>query len=138
MKLLRATKESLFVGIENAKNGNRIGDMAAAIQDYVEERGYSVVRELVGHGIGQSLHERPEVPNFGKKGRGPKMKPGLVIAIEPMVNLGARYVVQEKDGWTIRTKDKQPSAHFEHTVAVLEDRTEILTTFEYIEQTIKV
>lgn len=138
LDLLRVTKESLYIGIEFAKEGNRIGDLASAIQEYVETRGYSVVRELVGHGLGRSLHEKPEVPNYGKSGRGEKIKSGLVIAIEPMINLGKRYVVQEGDGWTIRTKDRMPSAHYEHTVAILPDRTEILTTFEFIEQTIKI
>ena len=135
--LLKATKESLYVGIENAKFGNRIGDVSYSIQKYVEDRGYTVVRELVGHGLGRSLHESPEVPNYGKRGRGPKLNEGLVIAIEPMVNLGARNVVQENDGWTIRTKDKKPSAHYEHTVAVFKDKTEILTTHKYIEEVFK-
>ena len=132
--LLEHTEKSLYVGIENAVSGNRIGDVGFAIQSYVEDKGYSVVRELVGHGVGKSLHEEPEVPNYGKRGRGPKLKPGMVIAIEPMVNLGKRSVVQENDGWTIRTSDRLPSAHFEHTVAILADRTEILTTHKYIEE----
>jgi len=138
LSLLKATKESLYVGIEEAKFGNRIGDLAYAIQKYVEDRGYTVVRELVGHGLGRSLHESPEVPNYGKRGRGPKLQEGLVIAIEPMVNLGTRNVVQESDGWTIRTKDRKPSAHFEHTVAIFKDRTEILTTHKYIEEVVKI
>lgn len=137
LSLLRATKESLYKGIEQARFGNRIGDIAFAIQDYVEQRGYTVVRELVGHGLGRKLHEGPEVPNYGKRGRGPKLQDGLVIAIEPMINLGTRNIVQENDGWTIRTKDKKPSAHFEHTVAVFRDRTEILTTHKYIEEVVK-
>ncbi|NVJ48154.1 MAG: type I methionyl aminopeptidase, partial [Cytophagia bacterium] len=127
LSLLRATRESLYVGIEEARFGNRIGDLAFAIQKYVEDRGYTVVRELVGHGLGRSLHEGPEVPNYGKRGRGPKLNEGLVIAIEPMINLGTRNIVQESDGWTIRTRDRKPSAHFEHTVAIFKDRTEILT-----------
>lgn len=138
MSLLKATKESLYVGIEQAKYGNRVGDVSHAIQKYVEDRGYTVVRELVGHGLGESLHEAPEVPNFGRRGRGPKLQHGLVIAIEPMVNLGTRSIVQERDGWTIRTKDRKPSAHYEHTVAIFRDKTEILTTHQYIEEVIKV
>lgn len=137
LSLLRATRESLYVGIEEAKFGNRIGDLAFAIQKYVEDRGYTVVRELVGHGLGRSLHEGPEVPNYGKRGRGPKLNEGLVIAIEPMINLGVRNVVQESDGWTIRTRDRKPSAHFEHTVAIFKDRTEILTSHKYIEEVVK-
>ncbi len=138
MSLLKATKESLYQGNEKAKYGNRKGDVSYAIQKYVEDRGYTVVRELVGHGLGESLHESPEVPNYGKRGRGPKLQHGLVIAIEPMVNLGTRNIVQENDGWTIRTKDRKPSAHYEHTVAIFQDRTEILTTHQYIEEVIKV
>lgn len=137
LSLLKATKESLYKGIEEAKFGNRIGDVAYAVQNYVEDRGYTVVRELVGHGLGRNLHEGPEVPNYGKRGRGPKLNEGLVIAIEPMVNLGVRNIVQESDGWTIRTRDRQPSAHYEHTVAIFKDRTEILTTHKYIEEVVK-
>ncbi len=136
LSLLKTTKESLYVGIEEAKFGNRIGDVAFAIQKYVEDRGYTVVRELVGHGLGRNLHEGPEVPNYGKRGRGPKLNEGLVIAIEPMINLGTRNIVQENDGWTIRTRDRKPSAHFEHTVAIFKDRTEILTTHKYIEEVV--
>ena len=135
--LLRHTEKSLYLGIEQAVAGNRIGDIGFAVQTYCEENGYTVVRELVGHGLGKSLHEEPEVPNYGKRGKGPKLKPGMVIAIEPMVNLGKRNVVQENDGWTIRTSDRRPSAHFEHTVAIWEDRTEILTTHKYIEEVYK-
>jgi len=137
LSLLRATRESLYVGIEEARFGNRIGDLAFAIQKYVEDRGYTVVRELVGHGLGRSLHEGPEVPNYGKRGRGSKLNEGLVIAIEPMINLGTRNIVQESDGWTIRTRDRKPSAHFEHTVAIFKDRTEILTSHKYIEEVVK-
>ena len=137
LDLLKVTKESLYVGIENARYGKRIGDIGYAIQNYVEGFGYTVVRELVGHGLGRKLHESPEVPNYGKRGRGPKLKSGLVIAIEPMINLGVKNVVQESDGWTIRTSDRKPSAHYEHTIAVFEDRTEILTTHEYIEKVFK-
>jgi methionyl aminopeptidase len=137
LSLLKATKESLYLGIESAVFGNRIGDIGFAIQKFVEAKGYTVVRELVGHGLGKNLHEAPEVPNYGKKGSGPLMKDGLVIAIEPMINLGTRNIVQEKDGWTIRTADRKVSAHYEHTVAVFESKTEILTTHQYIEENFK-
>lgn len=134
LSLLQRTYDSLFKGIEQARAGNRVGDVSYAIQSYVEQFGYGVVRELVGHGVGKSLHEDPEVPNYGKRGKGPKIVAGMVFAIEPMINMGTRKVVQERDGWTIRTSDRQPSAHFEHTVAVREDRTEILTSHEEIEK----
>ncbi len=134
MDLLITTKRSLYKGIEKAVDGGKMGDLGSAIQQYVEKYGYSVVRELVGHGVGKNLHESPEVPNYGKKGSGVKLKEGMVIAIEPMINLGKRNVVQERDGWTIRTVDRKPSAHFEHTVAIRKGQAEILTTFEYIEQ----
>jgi len=134
LALLKATRDSLYLGIEAAKFGNRIGDIGYAIQKFVEAKGYTVVRELVGHGLGRKLHESPEVPNYGKKGSGPLLKQGMVIAIEPMINLGTRNIVQEKDGWTIRTADRKPSAHYEHTVAIFEDRTEVLTTHKYIEE----
>ncbi|MTI41490.1 type I methionyl aminopeptidase [Fulvivirga lutimaris] len=137
MSLLKVTKESLYKGIEKAVYGNRIGDLANAIQSHVEQYGYTIVRELVGHGIGTDLHEAPEVPNYGKSGKGPKLNDGLVIAIEPMVNLGTRNVVQEADGWTIRTADRRPSAHFEHTVAIFKEGTEVLTTHKYIEENFK-
>jgi methionyl aminopeptidase len=137
LDLLLKTKESLFKGIEKAIVGNRMGDVANAIQQHVEKDGYTVVRELVGHGIGRNLHEAPEVPNSGKRGQGLKLQAGLVIAIEPMVNLGSRNIVQESDGWTIRTRDRKPSAHFEHTVVVRKEKAEILTTWEYIEKALK-
>ncbi|MCR5888586.1 type I methionyl aminopeptidase [Hymenobacter sp. J193] len=137
LELLAETKKSLYLGIEQAVAGNRMGDVGYAIQNHVEKRGYGVVRELVGHGIGQKLHERPDVPNYGKRGSGLKLQTGLVLAIEPMVNLGTKSVVQEKDGWTIRTKDLKPSAHFEHTVVVRKDKAEILTSFEYIEKALQ-
>lgn len=137
LKLLEETKKSLYLGIEQAVAGNRMGDLGFAIQSHVEKYGYGVVRELVGHGIGKKLHERPEVPNYGKRGSGLKLQTGLVLAIEPMVNLGTKSVVQEKDGWTIRTKDHKQSAHFEHTVVVRKDKAEILTSFEYIEKALK-
>jgi methionyl aminopeptidase len=134
MDLLTTTKKSLYQGIEQAMDGMRMGDIGFAVQNYVEERGYTVVRELVGHGLGRSLHESPEVPNYGKRGRGIRLKEGMVLAIEPMINLGTRAVVQERDGWTIRTSDRKPSAHFEHTIVVRKGKAEILTTFDYIEQ----
>jgi methionyl aminopeptidase len=137
LSLLNATKEALYLGIEKAVFGNRIGDIGYAIQKFVEAKGFTVVRELVGHGLGKHLHEAPEVPNYGKKSSGPLMKDGMVIAIEPMINLGTRNIVQERDGWTIRTADRKASAHYEHTVAIFEDRTEILTTHQYIEENIK-
>jgi len=132
--LLNRTNESLYLGITEAKAGNRIGDISFAIQNYVEGFGYGVVRELVGHGVGKKLHEDPEVPNYGKRGKGVKIVAGMVFAIEPMINLGTKNVVQERDGWTIRTLDRKPSAHFEHTVAVYENETEILTTHQFIEE----
>ncbi len=138
LKLLRITKESLYKGIEQAVAGNRMGDIGYAVQSFVEKEGYSVVRELVGHGLGRSLHEKPEVPNYGNRGKGLKLEENLVIAIEPMINLGKKNVVQENDGWTIRTYDRMPSAHFEHTVAVKKGKPEILTTFEFIEQIINI
>jgi len=132
-RLLARTKESLYMGVEKAVEGNRVGDVGYAIQTYAEKFGYSVVRELVGHGVGQSLHEAPEVPNYGKRGQGPKLHEGMILAIEPMINFGKKAIVQERDGWTIRTVDRKPSAYFEHTVAVRKGKAEILTTFEYIE-----
>lgn len=137
IELLTATRDSLCLGIEQAVFGNRIGDIGFAIQKFVEAKGYTVVRELVGHGLGKSLHEAPEVPNYGKKGSGIPLKSGMVIAIEPMVNLGTRNIVQERDGWTIRTADRKASAHYEHTVAIFENKTEVLTTHKYIEENFK-
>lgn len=137
LELLRATRDSLYIGIEQAVFGKRTGDVGNAIQKFVEAKGYTVVRELVGHGVGKSLHEAPEVPNYGKRGSGPILKDGMVIAIEPMVNLGTRNIVQERDGWTIRTADRKVSAHYEHTVAIFEDRTEVLTSHKYIEENFK-
>jgi methionyl aminopeptidase len=132
--LLKITKESLYKGIEKAIIGNRVGDIGYAIQSYTESFGYSVVRELVGHGVGRKLHEGPEVPNYGKRGKGMKLQAGMVIAIEPMINMGVKEVRQSKDGWTISTKDGKPSAHFEHSVAVGKTRADILSTFLYIEE----
>lgn len=131
-KLLRVTRESLYIGIEQAKEGNRIGDIGNAIQTYCEKLGYTVVRELVGHGIGRKMHEAPEVPNYGRRGTGPLIKNGMCIAIEPMINMGSKNVVFESDGWTVRTKDRKPSAHFEHTIAVRNGKADILSTFEFI------
>lgn len=132
-RLLDVTKESLYIGIEQFKAGNRIGDISWAIQNHAEKNGYGVVRELVGHGLGKKMHEDPEVPNYGKRGDGPKLKDGMVIAIEPMINMGTRNIKQLKDGWTILTADKKPSAHFEHNVALVDGKPDILSTFKYIE-----
>lgn len=133
-ELMRVTKESLYKGIEKAVVGNRIGDIAFAVQDYTErEHGYGVVRELVGHGLGKELHEDPQVPNYGKRGKGTKLKDGLVIAIEPMINLGAKEVYTDKDGWTVRAADGKPAAHYEHTVCVRKHNADILSSFSNIE-----
>ena len=137
LKLLEVTKASLYKAIEVSVVGKRLGDVGDAVQSYCEANGYSVVRELVGHGIGQNLHEAPEVPNYGKRGTGLKLQEGLVIAIEPMINLGKKAITQENDGWTIRTSDNMPSAHFEHTIAIGKDRADILSSFEYIEEVLK-
>ena len=132
--LMERTKQALYLGIEKATDGNRIGDIGNTIQSYIENFGYSVVRDLVGHGLGKNLHEKPEVPNFGKRGTGTKLKEGMVLAIEPMINLGTRHVVQEADGWTIRTADHKASAHYEHNVAIVKGKAEILSTFKHIEE----
>ena len=132
--LLKVTRDSLYKGIEQALIGNSIGDIAFAIQSHVENNGYCVVRELVGHGIGRNLHESPEVPNYGKRGKGLKLKSGLVLAIEPMVNYGNKDIFQLSDGWTIKTRDMLPSAHFEHTVLVKNDEAEILSSFDYVDK----
>jgi len=131
-KLLQVTKESLYVGIKELKVGNRVGDVGYAIQKYCEDHGYGVVRELVGHGLGRVMHEDPEMPNYGKRGRGKKFIEGMVVAIEPMINLGTKNIKQHRDGWTITTQDGKPSAHFEHDVAILDGKPEILSTFGYI------
>ena len=131
-KLLRITKESLYVGINAFRAGNRIGDMGFAIQQYCEKEGYGVVRELVGHGLGTTMHEGPEVPNYGRRGRGKKFVDGMVLAIEPMINGGTHRIKQLKDGWTILTADGKPSAHFEHNVALVDGKPELLSTFHYI------
>lgn len=134
LKLLKVTKECLYLGIEEAVSGNRIGDVSFVIQQHAESNGFSIVREMVGHGVGKNLHEKPEVPNYGRRGKGLKMKPGLVIAIEPMINMGEKEILQDDDGWTIRAKDGLPSAHFEHSVAITKDEPDILSTFKYIEE----
>ncbi len=135
-QLLKVTKESLYKGIEMAVSGNRIGDIGYAVQKHAESFGYGVVRELVGHGVGKNLHESPEVPNYGRRGRGAKLQEGLVIAIEPMINMGTRKIMQHNDGWTITTIDNKPSAHFEHTIVVRKGKAEILSSFEEIEKKI--
>ncbi|MCP4801678.1 type I methionyl aminopeptidase [Flavobacteriaceae bacterium] len=131
-KLLEITKESLYVGISELKVGNRVGDVGYAIQQFCESHGYGVVRELVGHGIGRKMHEDPEMPNYGRRGRGKKFINGLVVAIEPMINMGTHRIKQHRDGWTITTLDNKPSAHFEHDVAIVDGIPEILSTFAYI------
>lgn len=134
-KLLQVTKQSLYAGIEKAVAGNRTGDIAYAIQEYTEKQhGYGVVRELVGHGLGRDLHEEPQVPNYGKRGSGAKLNERIVIAIEPMINLGKKEVTTDSDGWTVRTKDRKPSAHFEHTVCVRKGKADILSSFVEIEK----
>ncbi len=134
LDLLKRTKESLFLALDMTVAGKRVGDISGTVQEYVESFGYSVVRELVGHGIGKKLHEKPDIPNFGKKGTGPKLQDGLVICIEPMINLGTKNVIQSKDGWTIRTADSMPSAHFELTAVVRKDKPDVLSTFGFVEE----
>lgn len=136
-KLLDITKESLYIGIEQAVEGKRVGDISSAVQEYCEKNGYSVVRELVGHGIGKQMHESPEVPNYGKKGSGSLLREGMCICIEPMINLGKRNVVFEKDGWTVRTKDRKPSAHFEHCIAIQSGKARILSSFKFLEEVLE-
>ena len=131
-KLLDVTKESLYVGIREFKVGNRVGDVGFAIQNFTEKHGYGVVRELVGHGLGRKMHEDPEMPNYGRRGRGKKFIEGMVVAIEPMTNLGTQKIRQHSDGWTITTLDNKPSAHFEHDVAIIDGKPELLSTFKYI------
>lgn len=136
-QLLEVTKQSLFLGIEKAIHGNRIGDIGSTIQQYCESHGYSVVREMVGHGIGKKMHEAPEVPNYGRRGVGPLLKEGMTICIEPMINLGRRELIMERDGWTTRTIDGKPSAHFENAVAVAKGKPIILSDFSIIEAELK-
>ncbi len=133
-KLIDVTKQSLYLGIEQMVSGNRVGDISFAIQQYAEANGYSVVRELVGHGLGKNMHEEPEVPNYGKRGDGPKLKEGMVLAIEPMINMGKKAITHLNDGWTIVTQDRMPSAHFEHDVAIIDGKPEILSSYAYIEE----
>jgi methionyl aminopeptidase len=133
-RLLQITKQSLFLGIEQAIEGKRIGDIGFAVQSHCEKNGYSVVREMVGHGLGTRLHEAPEVPNYGKRGSGPLLKKGMVLCIEPMINQGSRRIHQDKDGWTVRTSDGKNSAHFELAVSIDKDKADILSTFKYIEE----
>lgn len=132
--LLKATKESLYEGIRHAIEGRRLGDISHAVQTYCEKRGYSVVRELVGHGIGRKMHEEPEVPNYGRPGCGPLLRSGMCICIEPMINRGSKNVVFERDGWTVRTKDRKCSAHYEHCIAIRPEGPQILSSFEFIEE----
>lgn len=132
--LLKTTKESLYLGIQAAVEGKRIGDISNAVQTYCESHNYSVVRELVGHGIGKRMHEEPEVPNYGRRGCGPLLKSGMCICIEPMINLGSKNVVFERDGWTVRTKDRKCSAHFEHCIAIRPEGPQILSSFDFIEE----
>lgn len=131
-KLLKVTRESLYAGINEFRIGNRVGDVGYAIQKYCEDHGYGVVRELVGHGLGMKMHEDPEMPNYGQRGRGKKFVEGMVVAIEPMINMGTKRIKQLKDGWTILTADGKPSAHFEHNVAIIYGKPELLSTFKYI------
>jgi methionyl aminopeptidase len=133
-KLLEVTKASLYEGIKAFKKNNRVGDVGYAIQNYCESFGYGVVRELVGHGLGRVMHEEPEMPNYGKRGRGKKFIDGMVVAIEPMINMGTHRIKHHNDGWTITTKDGLPSAHFEHNVALVDGKPELLSTFAYINQ----
>ena len=137
-RLLQVTRESLYVGIREFRLGNRVGDVGFAIQQYTEKRGYGVVRELVGHGIGREMHEDPEMPNYGKRGRGKKFVEGMVVAIEPMINMGTHRIRQYSDGWTIKTADKKPSAHFEHDVAIVNGKPELLSTFKYVHEVLGV
>ncbi len=132
--LLRVTRESLWTGVNAAVSGNRLGDIGFAVQEHAEKHGFSVVREMVGHGLGSDLHEAPEVPNYGRRGRGIKLPANLVICIEPMINMGVKEIVQENDGWTIRTRDNKPSAHFEFALVIRKDKADVLTTFDYIDK----
>jgi len=133
-RLLDITRQSLYKGIEQFKLGNRVGDVGYAIQKFTEDHGFGVVRELVGHGLGSVMHEDPEMPNYGRRGRGKKFIEGMVVAIEPMTNLGTKNIKQHKDGWTITTRDNKPSAHFEHDVAIVDGKPELLSTFAYINE----
>ena len=132
LQLLETTKQSLYVGIEQFKVGNRVGDVGYAIQNYNESKGYGVVKELVGHGLGKEMHEKPEMPNYGKRGTGKKFQEGMVVAIEPMINMGTPNINQLNDGWTILARDNKPSAHFEHNIAIVNGKPKLLSTFDYI------
>lgn len=136
LELLRVTKEALYKGVAQAKVGNRVGDISNAVQEHAERAGFSVVREMVGHGLGRKMHESPEVPNYGARGRGPLLKEGMVLCIEPMINMGTRAIVFERDGWTVRTRDRKPSAHFEFAVAIGSEGADVLTDFSVIEKVI--
>ena len=137
LDLCRTTKESLYEGIRAAKAGKRVGDIANAVQTYCEHRGYSVVREMCGHGIGKNMHEDPEVPNYGRRGIGPVLRNGMCICIEPMINMGSRNITIDRDGWTCRTRDHKPTAHYEHTLAIADDEPLVLTTFDYIKEVLQ-
>ena len=136
-QLLDVTKEALRRGAAQAKAGNRIGDISAAVQSYAESFGYGVVRELIGHGLGRKMHEDPEVPNYGRRGNGLQLRQGMCLAIEPMITLGKRQIFMERDGWTVRTRDRKNAAHFEHTVAVGKDGADILSSFEFVEEVLR-
>ena len=135
LALLRTTKESLYIGIEQAVAGKRVGDISSAVQQYCEARGYHIVRELEGHGIGKNMHEEPGVPNYGRRGTGAELRSGMCICIEPMVNMGSKNVIFDRnDGWTVRTKTGKPSAHFEHCIAIREGKADILSSFDFIKE----
>ena len=136
-KLLKVAKESLYLGIAEFKKGNRTGDVGYAIQNYNESNGYGVVRELVGHGLGREMHEKPEMPNYGKRGSGKKLIEGMVVAIEPMINMGTHKINQLKDGWTILTADSLPSVHFEHNIAIIDGKPNLLSTYDYIYESLE-
>ncbi|MDG2368088.1 MAG: type I methionyl aminopeptidase [Flavobacteriaceae bacterium] len=137
-KLLKVAKESLYLGIAEFKKGNRTGDVGYAIQNHNESNGYGVVRELVGHGLGKEMHEKPEMPNYGKRGSGKKLIEGMVVAIEPMINMGTHKINQLKDGWTILTADSLPSVHFEHNIAIIDGKPNLLSTFDYIYESLEI
>ena len=137
LQLMRTTKEALYLGIEQAVTGRRLGDIGAVIQNHCERAGYSVVREFVGHGIGREMHEAPEVPNYGRKGNGLQLRQGMCLAIEPMITLGKRQIFMERDGWTVRTRDRKNAAHFEHTIAVGKNGADILSSFEFVEEVLR-